>query len=227
MVMLRSLATGSTQRPVQVHRMLKRWCRDAGCVPMQGIDGVPKISQDYNPATWMLEVTNVAVENRTGQDFAALYATSDMHQCVLSSCRPVLSRSDGSRFDKQSKRRTFLKPTQPLAAPLCAFLSCTCLFRADHTADLLAFLECRRAQTMIDELKVPQPGSEPLHFPTEYAVSRFAQLRTILWKNACVYWRYTGALGALCTALNCGNAHAVSDITNARCIWHVTFPPCC
>ena len=38
---------------------------------MQGIEGVPKISQDYNPATWMLEVTNVAVENRTGQDFAA------------------------------------------------------------------------------------------------------------------------------------------------------------
>ena len=51
---------------------------------MQGIDGVPKISQDYNPATWMLEVTNVAVENRTGQDFAALYAASDMHKCALS-----------------------------------------------------------------------------------------------------------------------------------------------
>ena len=46
---------------------------------------------------------------------------------------------------------------------------------------------------MIEELKVPPPGSEPLHFPTEYAVSRFAQLRTILWKNSCVYWRYTGA----------------------------------
>ena len=46
---------------------------------------------------------------------------------------------------------------------------------------------------MIDELKVPAPESQPLHFPTEYAVSRFAQLRIILWKNACVYWRYTGA----------------------------------
>ena len=47
---------------------------------LQGIAGVPKISQDYNPATWMLEVTNVAVENRTGQDFAALYASSDMYR---------------------------------------------------------------------------------------------------------------------------------------------------
>ncbi len=46
---------------------------------------------------------------------------------------------------------------------------------------------------MIEELKVPAPDSQPLHFPTEYAVSRGAQLRTILWKNSCVYWRYTGA----------------------------------
>ena len=50
---------------------------------MQAIEGVPKISQDYNPATWMLEITNTAVENRTGQDFAALYASSDMNKCAL------------------------------------------------------------------------------------------------------------------------------------------------
>ena len=49
---------------------------------MQAIDGVPKISQDYNPATWMLEITNTAVENRTGQDFAALYASSEMNKCA-------------------------------------------------------------------------------------------------------------------------------------------------
>ena len=47
---------------------------------------------------------------------------------------------------------------------------------------------------MIQELEVPQPGSEPLHFPTEYAVGRLGQLKTIVWKFACVYWRYTGAL---------------------------------
>ncbi len=49
---------------------------------VQGIEGVPKVSQDYNPATWMLEVTNVAVEHRTGQDFAALYTSSDMYRCM-------------------------------------------------------------------------------------------------------------------------------------------------
>ena len=64
----------------------------------QGIDGVPKISQDYNPATWMLEITNTAVENRTGQDFAALYANSDMyrfaqacHLCLTMQCSSICS----------------------------------------------------------------------------------------------------------------------------------------
>ena len=41
---------------------------------------MPSITQDYNPATWMMEVANNAVENRTGQDFAKLYAASDMNK---------------------------------------------------------------------------------------------------------------------------------------------------
>ena len=51
----------------------------------------------------------------------------------------------------------------------------------------------RRSEAMIQELEVPEPGSEPLHFPTEYAVGRLGQLKTIVWKFACVYWRYSGA----------------------------------
>jgi ABC-type multidrug transport system ATPase subunit len=94
----------------------------------EAIESVPKISEDYNPATWMLEVANHGVESRTGQDFAELYNNSDM--------------------------RT-------------------------------------RAETMIRELEQPEAGSEPVHFPNKFAVSRFSQLRTILWKNRQVYWRYT------------------------------------
>lgn len=41
---------------------------------------MPKISEDYNPATWMLEVANHSVESRTGQDFAELYNNSDMRR---------------------------------------------------------------------------------------------------------------------------------------------------
>ena len=50
--------------------------------PPQAIESVPKISEDYNPATWMLEVANHGVESRTGQDFAELYNNSDMRTCA-------------------------------------------------------------------------------------------------------------------------------------------------
>lgn len=46
---------------------------------------------------------------------------------------------------------------------------------------------------MITELEQPVAGSEPVHFPNKFAVSRYSQLSTILWKNRQVYWRYTGA----------------------------------
>lgn len=52
-------------------------------VSPQAIENVPKIAEDYNPATWMLEVANHSVETRTGQDFAELYNNSDMRTCDL------------------------------------------------------------------------------------------------------------------------------------------------
>jgi len=71
---------------------------------------------------------------------------------------------------------------------------------------------------MIEELKVPAPDSQPLHFPTEYAVSRGAQLRTILWKNSCVYWRYTGALPYFRPPPVCLPRKPVSTVGPALCL---------
>ncbi len=51
----------------------------SGCI--QGLEGVPKIQGDANPATWVLEVSNTAVESRTGQDFADLYEASPLYKC--------------------------------------------------------------------------------------------------------------------------------------------------
>lgn len=50
---------------------------------VQAIDGVPKIEGDYNPATWVLEVSNTSVENRTGLDFADLYEGSQLYKCAF------------------------------------------------------------------------------------------------------------------------------------------------
>lgn len=46
----------------------------------QGIAGVPKIRDNYNPATWMLEVTSDSVERQLGLDFANIYKESSLYK---------------------------------------------------------------------------------------------------------------------------------------------------
>ncbi|KAL5580752.1 hypothetical protein UlMin_013194 [Ulmus minor] len=43
----------------------------------QGISGIPPVPSGYNPATWMLEVTTPAAEERIGLDFADIYRNSE------------------------------------------------------------------------------------------------------------------------------------------------------
>ncbi|XP_047047902.1 ABC transporter G family member 41-like [Lolium rigidum] len=44
----------------------------------QAIPGVPRIKDNYNPSTWMLEVTSTSMEVQLGVDFAQLYRESSM-----------------------------------------------------------------------------------------------------------------------------------------------------
>ncbi|XP_008804056.1 ABC transporter G family member 31 [Phoenix dactylifera] len=46
----------------------------------EAIPGVPKIKDGYNPAAWMLEVTNPLIENRLCLDFADYYRKSRLFQ---------------------------------------------------------------------------------------------------------------------------------------------------
>lgn len=46
----------------------------------EAIPGVPKIKDGYNPAAWMLEVTNPLMENCLGVDFADYYRKSKLFQ---------------------------------------------------------------------------------------------------------------------------------------------------
>uniref|UniRef100_A0A6J1C459 ABC transporter G family member 31-like n=1 Tax=Momordica charantia TaxID=3673 RepID=A0A6J1C459_MOMCH len=48
----------------------------------EGITGVAPILNSYNPATWMLEVTTPAAEQRIGKDFADLYRNSEQYRNV-------------------------------------------------------------------------------------------------------------------------------------------------
>ncbi|EYU21593.1 hypothetical protein MIMGU_mgv1a000235mg [Erythranthe guttata] len=46
----------------------------------EGIQGVARIRDGYNPATWMLEVTSSAQEMSSGVDFAELYKNSELYR---------------------------------------------------------------------------------------------------------------------------------------------------
>lgn len=46
----------------------------------QGIPGVPRIKDNYNPATWMLEVTSASVEEELKLDFASIYKESLLYK---------------------------------------------------------------------------------------------------------------------------------------------------
>ena len=47
---------------------------------MKAIQGVSKIEDGYNPATWMLEVSSSAQEIALGVDFAEIYKNSDLYR---------------------------------------------------------------------------------------------------------------------------------------------------
>nr|GLL29395.1 pleiotropic drug resistance protein 3-like isoform X1 [Ipomoea trifida] len=46
----------------------------------EGISGVPKIKDNYNPATWMLEITSTSAEAELGLDFAEIYQKSSLYK---------------------------------------------------------------------------------------------------------------------------------------------------
>ena len=47
---------------------------------IKGIEGINKIKDGYNPATWMFEVTSSAQETALGIDFAATYRNSELYK---------------------------------------------------------------------------------------------------------------------------------------------------
>lgn len=49
---------------------------------LQAVPGVPKITEGYNPATWMLEVTSPSVEDSINVNFAQVYAQSSLYRYV-------------------------------------------------------------------------------------------------------------------------------------------------
>ncbi|XP_004508092.1 pleiotropic drug resistance protein 3-like isoform X2 [Cicer arietinum] len=63
----------------------------------QSIPGVPKIKDNYNPATWMLEATSAAVEDELKIDFSIIFKESHLHQDTLELVRQLSEPAPGSK----------------------------------------------------------------------------------------------------------------------------------
>ena len=59
------------------------------CGSPQALPGVPKLREGVNPATWMLEISTPAAEQRLNLDFAEAYRNSKLYRCVVHCVVPV------------------------------------------------------------------------------------------------------------------------------------------
>ncbi|EER98908.1 ABC transporter G family member 36 [Sorghum bicolor] len=63
----------------------------------EAIEGVSKIKDGYNPATWMLEVTTVSQEHVLGVDFSDIYKKSELYQRNKDLIKELSQPAPGSR----------------------------------------------------------------------------------------------------------------------------------
>ncbi|KAJ4833720.1 ABC transporter G member 53 [Turnera subulata] len=63
----------------------------------EGIRGVRKIEDGYNPATWMLEVTTTAQEMSLGVDFAEIYKSSELYRRNKQLIKELSTPAPGSK----------------------------------------------------------------------------------------------------------------------------------
>ncbi|EXC25846.1 ABC transporter G family member 40 [Morus notabilis] len=63
----------------------------------ESIEGVAKIKDGYNPATWMLEVTGPAQEMSLGVDFTDLYQNSDLYRRNKDLIKELSTPAPGSK----------------------------------------------------------------------------------------------------------------------------------
>ncbi|XP_038975955.1 ABC transporter G family member 36-like isoform X2 [Phoenix dactylifera] len=62
----------------------------------EGIEGVSKIKDGYNPATWMLEMTTLVQEEMLGVNFREVYKNSKLHQRNKNLIKELSTPSPGS-----------------------------------------------------------------------------------------------------------------------------------
>ncbi|KAL3714536.1 hypothetical protein ACJRO7_006451 [Eucalyptus globulus] len=70
----------------------------------ESIPGVPKIKDNYNPATWMLEITSPSLESQLGVDYGIIYKESDQCRSNQELVRELSSPAAGTKEIRFSAR---------------------------------------------------------------------------------------------------------------------------
>lgn len=63
----------------------------------EAVSGVPQIIEGYNPATWALEVSSMATEERLGVDFAEIYRKSALYEWNQALIKELSTPAPGSQ----------------------------------------------------------------------------------------------------------------------------------
>ncbi|XP_047323853.1 pleiotropic drug resistance protein 1-like [Impatiens glandulifera] len=63
----------------------------------EGISGVNKIKDGYNPATWMLEVTSLSIESSLGVNFVDIYKQSNLYRNNKVTIKEISKATPGSK----------------------------------------------------------------------------------------------------------------------------------
>lgn len=64
---------------------------------LKEINGIPKIKDGYNPATWMLEVTSGAQEEAIGVNFTNIYKNSELYRRNKALVKELSNPAPGSK----------------------------------------------------------------------------------------------------------------------------------
>ncbi|KAK9152794.1 hypothetical protein Sjap_000274 [Stephania japonica] len=106
------------------------------------IEGIPRILDGYNPATWMLEVTTKAVEQRIGQDFAEIYKNSNQFREVKAQIKQLSIPLDGSKPLKFSSTYSQYRLSQ---LKLCLWKQNLVYWRSPHYNSVRLFFSTMSA----------------------------------------------------------------------------------
>ncbi|KAA3458581.1 ABC transporter G family member 31-like [Gossypium australe] len=145
------------------------------------IDGIPSIPDGYNPATWMLEITNPVVEQRIGRDFADIYTNSaeyrevevpnlpqEAKSCVLEKPSLQLGETgfyDGVRSTIRLRLLGYWDTTKGLFMVMGALYS-ACLFLGINNASSV------QPVVSIERTVFYREKAAGLYAPTSYAVAQ-------------------------------------------------------